>query len=167
MANKVAKQEVKVEGTVVTMTYPTLGKSLSIDVSELSDEMYQQAAIHGIKQVSVDTGAGKSAAEAYAMLSRRYEAIAVNEWNLSGERDTTGEVVEAMVAVLKGKHTVDELMLAVERKPEQVKAWRADPRVKLFLAKKREAKAREAAKGVTDEIVVEGLEESDEEEAAE
>lgn len=148
------KQEVKVENGVISMRYPELEKEVRIDVKRFSAEIRARLEVHGMKQIAVDCGAGKTAAEAFAQLTKRLEAFSEGEWAASGERDNTGQVIEAVLVAFKGKWTKEQLEKAAATKPDQVKLWRANAKVKHELAKARERKAREAAKEA-DEIQVE------------
>ena len=101
------------------------------------------AAQHGYTQRFGDLEAGdKTGASKYQealKLKAQYEAG--GDWSMSGERDTTTEVIEALHRV-QPKFSIEQLTKAVAHDPDQVKTWRLDPRVKLELAKQRAAKAK-------------------------
>lgn len=159
MAEVKVKQEVKVDGSVVTMSYPELQKTVRIDVEQFPAEIRAKLQVHGMKQIAVDCGAGKTAAEACAMLERRLEAFMEGAWRAEGERDNVEAVISAVLRAYRGRWTEEQLRKAAGVKPEQVKLWRADAKVKLELAKERERKAREAAKQAEGELEIEGLDE--------
>lgn len=140
---KVKVQSIKWDesGKVMTITYGVINKVLVINTALFSNQA--QAAQHGYTQRFGDLEAGdKTGASKYeeaCKLKAQYEAN--GDWSMTGERDTTTEVIAALHKV-QPKFSIEQLQKAVAHDPEQVKSWRADPRVKLELAKQRAVKAK-------------------------
>lgn len=147
MANlKVQKITWDETGTVATIEYQKIGKVLVIDTKEFKNQA--DAAQHGYGQRFGDLESGdetgKRKYDAAVALKQHY--LDGGDWRMSPERDTTKEVIEALHSLDPAKYPMEKLVKAAEVKPEQVKVWRADARVKARIAKIRADKAAKAAK---------------------
>lgn len=143
------KQRVSVNGPVVTVEYPTIGKSVSCDTSKLPQNVQFDAMIHGVKQKLGDAESGKSPAEKFAMASRIVENMLAGEWELTATRDDTEIICEAIAKLKKVKlSAVKESLedLDEEERATKLKEWRAHPKVKAAIAQIRAERAAEAAK---------------------
>lgn len=155
------KQKITVTGSVVKVEYPTIRKSLSVDVSQLGDEVKFAALIHGVKQRLGDAESGQPPTLKYAMASRIVEAFGNGSWDLeSRDVDTSAIVFEAVerikglkkgeVAATFEKNDADEETIA-----GKVKEWRANAKVKAEIAKIRAERAAAAAEESDDDDEIE------------
>lgn len=150
------KQKVSVSGSVVTVEYPTIGKSASIDSAKLSPAMQQEAMLHGLKQKLGDAESGKSPTEKYAMVQRIIENMLAGDWELTATRDDSAIIIEAIAKIKKVKIAEVESSLSEmdnDEKAEKLKEWRAHPKVKAVIAQIRAERAAQAAKGVDDDDI--------------
>lgn len=148
MANETAKvQTLAYEGDVLTITYPKINKKVVVDTSKLPHQSY--ACRHGWKQRFGDFESGdKTGAQKFDTVSKYVEHLkAGGDWNMSGERDTTAIVVEALNRIDSKKYPKNKLLKVAEQNPDAVKDWRANVRVRAMIAKiyaERAAKAAES-----------------------
>lgn len=148
--NQMAKANVlkkSMSGTVLSLSFEQIGKKLDVDVSAFKPEIRAQAEQHGWLQRFGDLESGdkvgKLKFEACKALAEHLKAGGT--WDMPRDVDTTAIVIEA-VHRCKPKYSVEMLMKAVEKKPEQVADWRANAEVKSMIAKIRAEKAAAAAK---------------------
>lgn len=146
------KQKVSKLGTVVSVEYPTLRKTISLDVSKLSAAMQLQGLLHGIAQKLGDAESGGSPAEKHAMASRIIEGLKADQWELTSTPDHSGIVIEAVCRLQKLPEA--KVRKAVEGKPEKIKEWASNAKVKAEVAKIRLERAEKAAEEA-DEIEIE------------
>ena len=150
------KQQVVKDGNVVKVNYPSLGKSVSIDVKSLSAEMQHQGLLHGIAQKLGDAASGKDAAEKYAEASEIVAALKQGIWERTASPDMSGLVIEALNRIDPKKYPKGKLEKAAEADPEKVKSWRANAQVKAMIAKiLAERAAARAEESEDDEIEIE------------
>jgi hypothetical protein len=139
------KQLVTVEGSVITVAYPTIKKTVVLDVSKCSAEVREAMLMHGGSQKLGDAASGKSPTEKFDMATRIVESLYAGSWNLeSREVDTTAIVVEAVSRIKKLKITkVQEVIdaLSEDDAAEKVKDWRSNVKVKAEIAKIRAERA--------------------------
>lgn len=157
MAEKLTVQKLAVIEGVLVIEYPQIKKTLRIPLEDLKAHA-QHALEHGWKQRFGDLEAGdKVGKDKFVEAKRLWEHLKNGgDWRMSGERDTTAIVMEALNRLNPKKYPMDLLKKAVEAKPEQVKVWRADGHVKAEIAKiylERAQKAAQAEK--VDEIKIE------------
>lgn len=150
MAKDGKTQEVKVEGTVVSVFYPGLKKGVKVDVGTFSAKLLMAAALHGVKQRLGDAESGKEAPEKYAMVQRILdEAFAQNSWDLTTRVIDPKLVVEAMARVLGEKEEKVRASLEKiedeEARKEKLREWRQHPLVKAEVLKIQAARATAAA----------------------
>lgn len=151
------KQIVGVVGTIVSVTYPTLGnKQVHVDLLALSAEMQQQAALHGLKQKLGDAESGGTPAEKHAMAQRIIAGLRENQWELTATpMDLTPIIIEAVSRIKKVKLEVIEK--ACKGQEEMVKTWGAKPQVKAEILKIRAERAAKIAEETDEELEVPGL----------
>lgn len=137
------------EGTVCSFKFGN-GTTVSIDLSELSEEMQQELMVHGALQKIGDSysSAGGDFAFGIAAAEKVVENLKNGTWGAvrtgSGEsKKASGELASALAA-LQGKE-IEVVVAALEAATdEQKKALRAHPAVKAKIAEIRAAKAQEA-----------------------
>jgi hypothetical protein len=143
------KQKLVVKGTVVTVEYPTINKSVSIDYDKLSAEMKLASGLHGLGQRLGDAASGEQPADKFAMASRLVESITGGSWEL-GTREV--DLTTIVAAVAKASKKTAKAIVAVlealdeDARKKKVSEWRAAPAVKLELIALTEARLREAVK---------------------
>ena len=142
------KQIVGVKGTVVSVTYPTLDKSISVDYSALSAAMQLQAGLHGLKQKLGDAESGGTPTEKYVMVQRIIEGLKADQWELTSTIDMTPLILEAVGRIEKIPQA--KLQKVAEKAPEKVKEWGQNLKVKAEIAKIRAEKAAKAAEEADD-----------------
>lgn len=156
------KQIVKFTGDVLTVEYPTINKTLTVDCAKLPASIYIacDASRHGMKQKLGDTKSGELPSEKYSQNLRVIDGLKEGRWNLEADRDDTPFVVEA-VARVKGVSVakLDKILdgLEEEKAAELVKEWRGNLKVKKAMADLRAERAAKAAEESTEELVIPGL----------
>jgi hypothetical protein len=153
------KQKIVVEGSRVTVQYPTLGKELTQDVAKLSKEVKFAAMLHGFKQCYGDSASGGSPQEKFEMCNRRMEAHRNGSWDLDSREQDLTIVVEALSRVLgqtvaKVEEELERKYPDEERYDERLKELRILPKVKAEIAQIRAERAAAAAADVPAEDVV-------------
>lgn len=147
MAAKGKKQRITVDGTVLKVEYPTIRKSVSVDVSKFSEKVRHEAMLHGFKQKYGDVESGGTAAEKYDMLQRVIAAHESGSWDVqAGTRDDSGIIIEAVA--LRFDYTVEQVNAALDEADDReakLKEWRSNPKVKATIAKIRADRAEAAA----------------------
>ena len=146
--------EKSAEGMVLSFKFGN-GENLTLDMSELSEEILQDLAIHGALQKIGDSYASAGGDYAFAMAAASKVMQNLRDGNFNSARaagegkQKIGELAQAL-AELQGKN-VSEVTLALEAaSDEQKKALRAHPAVKAKVAELRAKKAAEAlAKATT------------------
>jgi len=143
------KQQIKVEGTWLTIVYPTIRKELRVDVAGFDAEVKFAAMMHGFKQKYGDVESGGTPAEKYEMLQRVVEANRSGGWDIgAGARDTSGIVIEAVCRLKEldpAKVTASLDKLSVDDRTVKVKEWASNPKVKAMVARIRADRAEAAA----------------------
>lgn len=146
---KVKKQKVSRKGTVVTVEYPTIKKSVVLDVAKVPADMRELLLYHGAGQKLGDAASGGTPIEKYEMASRIVTGLLAGEWELKGTPDTSGIILEA-VSRLK-KIPLAKLQAAAEANPEKVKEWGQNVTVKATVAMIRAERAKALADEADDE----------------
>lgn len=154
--NEMKKQKITTKGTVVSVEYPTIRKSLTVDVSKFGTDLFLAAALHGVKQRLGDAESGKTPSEKYAMASRIVEeAFGADSWDLPNrDVDTSGIVLEA-VARIKGmtfEEVEETLPEGEDDRDEKIRELRGHVRVKAEIAKIRAERAEAAAADSDEEV---------------
>lgn len=138
------KQTVGVVGSIVTVSYPTIGKAVSIDYSILSPEMKLQAGLHGLKQKLGDAASGDSPQEKYLMASRIVAGLRENQWELTSTPvDLTPIICEAVSRIKK--LPLAKVEKAAAGNEETVKTWGSNPKVRAEILKIRAERAAKIA----------------------
>lgn len=152
------KQVVTVNGLIVTVEYPTIGKSVSLDISRVNDEVETFLKVHGAKQILGDSASGRPAEEKYEMASRRVEAFYEGETRLTAQPDTLSIVAEAVARIKEVD--VQVVLKGAEMQPEVVAKWRKDARVQQMVHQIYSERAAERIEEEgEDELVIPGLDE--------
>lgn len=136
------KQIVGVKGTVVSVTYPTIGKTVEVDYAVLSEAMKLQAGLHGLKQKLGDAESGGTPTEKYAMAQRIVEGLKSDQWELTATVDLTPLILEAVSRI---KKIPLKKLESANIPAEKVKEWGSSLKVKAEIAKMRAEKAAKAA----------------------
>src|SRR3990167_5656530 len=119
---------------VLTVNYPSIGKSFKFDALKAPNLMRSNAERHGWKQLFGDEKSGKSAGEKYDAALRRRDSIMSGVWTLKiGPRPFDAAIILEAYARLgqdrakleaafkKGKKTIEEIAVTL-------KAWEAIPK---------------------------------------
>jgi hypothetical protein len=146
MATRGKKQQISTDGTVLTVKYPTIRKELVVDAAMFDADLQHEFMMHGLKQRYGDLESGGTPAEKYAAAQRLRDANLAGSWEVSGERDTSGIVIEA-VARMKGlkQEQVEAALNEAEDREEKLREWRGNLKVKAMIATIRAERATEAA----------------------
>jgi hypothetical protein len=128
------------------------GSKLSLSLDELSPEMVERLAIHGLSQKGGDSYSNMSKtrdfAGAYGALQSTLDNLRNGLWS-SRTGGNTADLVVAMAKILGIE--LEEAQAKVDQaSDEQLAAVRKNPQVKLAIAKIQEARAKEAAKAAPD-----------------
>ena len=135
------KQQVSVVNGVLTVEYPTIGKSFKADLSQYSDAVRGFALIHGFKQKFGDAASGGTPAEKFQMVQRIHESLLNGEWELTATPDHSTIVLEAICNLKKLK--LDKVQKVAT--PEKIKEWASNVRVKAEIARIRATRAAKVA----------------------
>lgn len=136
------KQQTYVKGTVVGVSYPSINKSVEVDLLKLPADMQRQAALHGLKQKLGDAASGGDAAEKYAEASAIVQAMFAGQWERTATVDMTPLILEAVSRIKK----IPLKKLEAAKLPEEkVKEWGSNPKVKAEIAQIRAERAAKAA----------------------
>lgn len=156
-----SKQKVSIANNVLTVEYPTIGKTLRVDLTKYPEGVQEDARLHGFKQKFGDAESGKSPQEKYAMVQRIHESLLDGEWVLTANRDNSDVIVEAVCRLLKLKIEKDgEGFVLVDskaktKKPipaEKIKEWGAHVKVKAEILLIRSERATKLADESQDEL---------------
>ena len=137
------------EGTIVKFSFGN-GEVLTLDLSELTEEVQQDLMIHGALQKIGDSYASAGGDYAFATASASKVIQNLRDGLFNAQRGTgtggtqkIGELAAALASLQS--RDVGEVTLALEAaSEEQKKALRAHPAVKAKIAELRAAKAAEA-----------------------
>lgn len=156
------KQKLAFVGDVLTVEYPSINKSITLDCAALPASIYVacDASKHGMKQKLGDIESGKSPLEKYTQCLRVVESLKAGEWDLTANRDDTPFVVEAVARVKKVKiDRIEKILDGLEDDAavELVREWRGNLQVKKAMADIRAEKAAKAAEESTEDLVIPGL----------
>lgn len=141
----------KLTSAIVTVSYPAIGKSVSIDYLGLSPEMKLQAGLHGLKQKLGDAESGGSASEKHAMAARIIGGLREGQWELTATPvDQTPIVCEALSRLKKVPYA--KMMDAAKKAGEEkVKEWGGNAQVRAMILKIRAEKAEKLAEEMEEE----------------
>jgi hypothetical protein len=159
---------------VLKIEYPSIGKKLVVKISEYSDEIRQEAMLHGFKQKFGDAKSGATAAEKYADVIAIHESLLAGEWERTATPQDRGPLICLAVWRLKVKEGKKITLEAVtshanEVGEDEVKAWGAKKKVRAEIRRieeERLLKQAEEEEEDLDDIEIEE-EDSEVEDAAE
>lgn len=156
------KQKLAFVGDVLTVDYPSIGKTIIVDCSTLPSSIYIacDASRHGMKQKLGDVESGKTPMEKYTQCLKVIESLKAGEWDLTANRDDTPFVLEAVARVKGIKiEKLEKIIdgLDEEKAMELVREWRGNLKVKNAMAQIRAEKAAKAAEESTEELNIPGL----------
>lgn len=156
------KQKLAFVGDVLTVEYPSIGKTITLDCAALAPSVYVacDAARHGMKQKLGDVESGKTPMEKYTQALRVVDSLKAGEWDLTANRDDTPFVVEAVARVKKVKaDRIEKILdgLEDEQAATLVKEWRSNLQVKNAMAQIRAERAAVAAQESSEELSIPGL----------
>jgi head-tail adaptor len=143
------KQKVSVVNGLLTVEYPTIGKTFKAELVKYSEAIRLAAMEHGFKQKFGDAASGGTPVEKFAEVQAIHASLLANAWERTATIDLTPLICEA-VARLKNI-PLAKILKAAEKKPEQVKTWSSNAEVKAEIAKIRAEKAAKAAEAAEKE----------------
>lgn len=142
------KQTVSVVNGVLTVEYPSIGKTFRADLSKYPQSIREDALEHGFKQKFGDAASGKTPAEKYAMVQRIHDSLLAGEWELTATPDRSPIIKEAVSRIKKVKIAqLDKLLdaLTEEQRTAKLKEWSTHAKVKAEIAKIIAERAAKAA----------------------
>lgn len=152
MAKRGRKQKLAWKGSVLTMSYASIGKAFSVDVSKYSEEIQLAALQHGFKQKFGDAKSGESAAEKFATVQRIHAALLAGDWKLEHTAPDLTPIICEAIARIQGEPLDKVQAAAAKAGEEQVKIWGTKPKVRAEILKIRAERAAEEAEGDEEEI---------------
>jgi len=154
------KQEIATSGTVITCSYPPIGKTFVFDTAKYPASIQDDAKMHGYRQKFGDAKSGKNAVEKYAEVQLIHASLVAGEWERTATPDTAPLILEA-VARIKGlkvdleKRTLSKGNKTQKPTEDQLKEWSSNTTVRATMLKIRAERAAKAAAEDTDELEVE------------
>ena len=127
------KQRLSVDGSILTIEYPTIGKKFVVDTSQYDEGIQESARLHGYMQKFGDAASGGDATEKYEEVQAIHASLLDGEWKRTASPDTSAIVIEALER-LKGIPK-EKLQEAFEKAPERLKEFRTNRKVKAEIAK--------------------------------
>lgn len=154
------KQQVAVSGSIITVTYPTIGKVFRFDTAGYPDVIQVSAKMHGYKQKYGDAKSGQTPEEKYAEVQLIHASLLAGEWERTATPDLTPLILEAVARIKGLKVDLEKRTLAKGNKvstpsEEQVKNWGTSQKVRAVMLKIRSERAVKLAEESEDEIEVE------------
>lgn len=135
-----------INGSELSLAFSN-GKTLTIEVSALTETIRHAAMLHGLKQklvdaaaISRDTDTGRAASidTKYDAVREVYERLLAGEWNKTraGEGVATGGLLlRALLRMYQGRKTKEELLAFLATKTDAEKAaLRASPKIAPIIA---------------------------------
>lgn len=154
MAKTATKQVTTVVGGNVSIAYPTIGKSVSLDYDALSPAMQRAAGIHGLKQKLGDAKSGGTAGDKYEMAGRIIEAILGGDWELRGESEGGQALLILALAEHTGKDAAYVTGIVKNATDEQLVSWKKHSKVASIMKNIAAARAAEKAAAADDDEIV-------------
>lgn len=160
MGKRIVKQKLSWTGSVLTCEYPTIRKSVSVDVSGLADEVRTAAMFHGFTQKYGDAASGGEPQEKFEMVQRIKAAHEAGSWDVTDRAAVDPVRVYEAIAHLKDCE-VSEVEALVKKLPDPeafIKKARADAQIKATMLELAAERAKAAAATAdADEGVFEAL----------
>lgn len=142
-------------GSVLTLTFPTIGETLEIDTTKLADDIIKQAVLHGLKQKLVDaaaiarnpdTGRSPTAQDKFDAVKEVFDRLthATNpQWNktrVAGEGlSGAGLLIRALMEMTgKSRSEIEEFL--EPKTKEQRAALKKNPKVAAIIARLQSSK---------------------------
>lgn len=154
MAKAAKKQKLSWAGEVLTVEFPSLKKSLVVDVSKYSDDVRHEAMLHGFKQKFGDAKSGMSAAEKYEDVKAIHANLLEGEWARTATPDMTPLICLA-VSRIRSIPLEDVLEAAEKAGAEKVKEWGSKVKVKAEILQIRKERLEAEAADDDEEIEIE------------
>lgn len=158
MARKAKKQKIEIVKGILTVTYPSIGKSVAFALPAADSELGGFLLEHGAKQRVGDLESGKGPQEKYAAALKLQAAWQAGNWEIeSAPRDDTAIIIEAAARILdrdeeEVRETIEEM--DDEQRATKIAEWKASPKMKAMVAKIRAERAEEAAEEADDDITL-------------
>jgi hypothetical protein len=161
------KQVVSMVGSILTVEYPTIGKTFTVDTSTYDASIHADAQRHGFRQKFGDAASGQDPAAKFAEVQKIHASLLEGNWERVSIPDQTPTILEA-VSRVKG-HPVEAIRKAISKefkkaKPEdtteeefvvmKAKEWASNAAVKAAIAQIRAEKAAAVAAESDDEIEI-------------
>lgn len=146
------KQRVSFVDGILTVEYPTIGKTFKADTRKYQPIVQDCAKAHGYKQKFGDAASGGTPAEKYAEVQSIHASLLAGEWERTAAPDLTPIICEA-VARIKRVAYDKVLKLAVDNE-ETVKTWGTNPKVKAEILKIRAERAAKVAAESNEEVEI-------------
>jgi len=143
MAKKATKS---IDGDLLNVKFEESGDELSVNLSEIPQEIIHRLAMHGLSQKIGDSYAGVDASEAFAKASAVSKDLLDGNWStrVAAAGPRTTQLAEALAAAT-GK-TLDEAASVLENMDDDAKKdLRKHPQIKVHLAALKAAAAAKAA----------------------
>ena len=134
MAKKAKKQKLAWNGEVLTIEFPSIKKSLVVDVSKYDEDVRHEAMLHGFKQKFGDAASGKSATEKHAEVQAIHASLLEGEWERTAAPDLTPLICLA-ISRIQDKKLEDVEKAAEKAGEEKVKEWGQNAKVKAEILK--------------------------------
>ena len=154
---KAKKQKIVVDGTRLTVQYPTIKKEITIDVSKFTRELRDEGEMHGWKQRYGDLESGGTPQEKFAAAQKLLAANLAGNWEIeAAPRDDTPIVKEAAARILGVTLKEVEAVfgkLSEEKQAEKIAEWKASPKMKAEIAEIRAERAKAAAEEADDDEI--------------
>lgn len=143
---------------VLTVEYPSIGKTFKVEISKYPESIRGDAMLHGFKQKFGDAASGQSPSEKYAEVQLIHQSLMSGQWERTATFDQTPLILEA-VCRLNKKFTVKGLTeglakIGEENATAKVREWGANAKVKAEIAKIRAERAAKVAAESKDELQI-------------
>lgn len=127
----------------LTLTFGTIGRTITIQTGDLHPSILTQALMHGLKQKLVDaaaiarnpeTGRSATAQDKFDAVAVVYERLLAGNWNAPREGGETGGLLLRALAQMTGKSVADLKPTYDDYTDEQKAALRKNPKVAAIIA---------------------------------
>lgn len=146
------KQRVSFVDGVLTVEYPTIGKTFKVDTRKYVALIQACANAHGFKQKFGDAASGGTAQEKYAEVQAIHASLLAGEWERTAAPDLTPIICEAVARIKRVAY--DKVLKIADGNEETVKTWGSNPKVKAEILKIRSERAAKVAAESTEEIEI-------------
>lgn len=142
--------------------------TITVDADSLSEAVYRQAVVHGLKQKLVDaaaisrnteTGASATIQDKYEAVKEVAERLLAGEWNKrreAGAAGTGGLLKLALTRLYEGRMSGEQLDAWLTAKTDKEKAaLRKNPKVAEIIEQIRAERAKDTPAGTADDLLAE------------